>query len=107
MEFKNKEIWDKAVEVNKDDFYGKGIIDFANRWALLMEAEIAKGFKVADIAHETSNKADTDGITGFMYGMAVTLLSESWKYGDELAAWHNNKYNHKGDGIANPAVVII
>jgi len=47
------------------------------------------------------------GITGFMYGCAVNLLSQCWKHGEELRKWHNKEYGHEGDGVVNPAVFTI
>lgn len=80
-------------------------VEYAQRWADLMEQKIATGQKVADIAEETSNEADTEGITGFMYGYAVSLLSYFWEYGEELRLWHNKKYHHDGDGVVNPTIL--
>lgn len=47
------------------------------------------------------------GITGFMYGCAINLLSARWKYGEDLKIYHNSKYNYSGDGVVNPAVFSI
>lgn len=40
---------------------------------------------ITDNAEKLSNKADTEGITGFMYGCAVNILSHYWKYGEYLS----------------------
>ncbi len=101
-----KENWEKCVENNKDP-YGLGIIRYAIKWANFMEEEISNGKQVKDIADETSRKADTEGITGFMYGCAVKILSAVWKYGEELRKWHNKEYNYNGDGVVNPAILNI
>ena len=58
-------------------------------------------------AKELSFKADTEGVTGFMYGCAVGILSKCWEYGEELRKWHNKKYDYEGDGIVNPAILKI
>jgi hypothetical protein len=91
-------------EINSDG-YGLGIFKYAEKWADLMEKEIAEGKDVADIAGRTSDEADTEGITGFMYGAAVGILSLCWLYGEKLRVWHNKKYNHEGKGIVNPAIL--
>ncbi len=39
---------------------------------------------VRDNADELSRDADTEGITGFMYGFAVSILSQCWEYGKYL-----------------------
>lgn len=104
--------WDKAVKVN-DDPYGSAAIRYAQRWAEAMEAEIASGKDLAAIASATSHSADTDGITGFMYGCAVSMLSQAWEHGEELRRWHNldtqlqdegEKANESG-AVLNPALL--
>lgn len=95
------------VQINSKDFYSRGVVNYAERWATLMEKEIENGARVADIADKTSNIADTDGITGFMYGCAVSTLSHLWEYGDDLRKWHNGEYNYEGEGVVNPAVLCV
>lgn len=106
MHFKDKSYWDTCVEANQDA-YGSAIWKFAERWANLMEEKLVDpNLKVADIADKTMREVD-EGITGFMYGIAVSLLANSWEHGEELREWHNSEYSaeYKGDGIVNPAVV--
>lgn|SRR5574341_610138 len=114
MQFANETLW-REFEQNNQDFYGKGIVDFARHWAELMEARIAGGAKLEDIADTTSHEADTEGITGFMYGAAVATLSKTWLYGEALRRWHNlatqlrdegEKANQSG-GVLNPALLNI
>ena len=95
------------VEINSKDGYSYGVVKFMKRWADLMEKEIEKGAKVADIADKTERQADTEGITGFMYGCAVGALSQFWEYGEELRKWHNKEYNYEGDGVVNPAIITV
>jgi hypothetical protein len=112
LELANKAGWDEFV-ANNQDGYGKGVIDFAERWAKLMQVELAAGKKLSDIADTTSHEADNEGITGFMYGAAVSTLSQTWKHGEQLRRWHNKETqlgnegdiaNEKG-GVLNPAVL--
>jgi hypothetical protein len=112
MKFKDEAGWNKTV-ANNQDGYGKGVIDFAERWADLMEVELSKGCEVKDIASSTSHIADTDGITGYMYGAAVSILSQVWEHGEQLRRWHNldtqignegEKANDSG-GTLNPALL--
>lgn len=114
MELKDKAGWNKAVKANSDG-YEKGVIDYAERWANLMEKNIRAGKKLADIAKQTSHDADIDGITGFMYGAAVSTLAQVWKYGEELRRWSNldlqihdegERANESG-GVLNPALMTI
>ena len=97
------------------DPYGARIFSYAETWADLMEAEIAKGKKLEDVAKYSSQTADTDGITGYMYGAAVSVLAQAWIHGDQLRRWHNldtqigdegERANEQG-GTLNPALLNI
>jgi len=103
------------VASNSKDGYSKGVVDYGEKWAALMEESLAGGKALADIADNTSHLADTDGITGFMYGCAVQALSHFWIHGEELRRWHNlktqigtegEKANESG-GVLNPAIINI
>ena len=73
--------YNSYVELNSQDGYSKGVIDFAVRWANLMEKEKELTNELVD---KLSSQADTEGITGFMYDGARGSLYHFWKYGDEL-----------------------
>ncbi len=114
MEVKNKALWDECVKNNQDP-YGGAAIRFTERWADLMEAKMAEGKALEDIAKEASDEADTEGITGFMYGCAVSTLAAVWEHGEQLRRWHNldtqigdegEKANESG-GCLNPALLNI
>ena len=106
--------WDQFVAKNKDG-YGAGVVRYADNWARLMQARLANGESIADCADETSHLADGDGITGFMYGCAVSMLAKTWKHGEALRRWHNNKTQlgdegdreNETDGVLNPALLSI
>jgi hypothetical protein len=114
MQIKDQATWD-AGKANNTDPYGGRIYSYAEDWANLMETRMAKGDKLADIASETSHEADTDGITGFMYGAAVSVLSHVWEHGEELRRWHNldtqigteGEEANKNGGTLNPALLNI
>lgn len=97
------------------DGYGSGIFRFAERWADLMEARVADGAAVGEIANETSREADSEGITGYMYGAAVAVLAKCWENGEALRCWHNidchpkqgAEANKKPGVVLNPAVLVI
>ena len=94
------------------DAYGRACFTYAERWAEMLEGAIEESndnpFKViVDNAEQFSYKADTEGITGFMYGCAVNILSLCWEYGEFLRKWHNKEYNYDGDGVVNPAIMTI
>lgn len=91
------------------------MVTYAERWARLMQKEMADGKKLEEVADATSSEADLEGITGFMYGCAVSALASGWKYGDQLRRWHNlktqignegEKANESG-GTLNPALLCI
>lgn len=94
------------------DPYGRACFTYAERWAEMMknliEGSTDEPMKVIiDNAYRLSNEADVEGITGYMYGCAVSILSRAWKYGEELRKWHNKEYNYEGDGVVNPAIMTI
>lgn len=109
MKFKNEQMEKEWQEFrnNNQDPYGYGAVSFAERWAELMETELEKGKILTDIAKKTEDQADTEGITGFMYGAAVNALSHAWKHGEALKDWHNRKYSYDGDEVVNPAIMSI
>ena len=114
MQLKNPELWQQCLKNNPDP-YGAAINQYANSWALLMEREIENGATVASCAKETSKQTDVKGITGFMYGAAVSTLSAVWVHGEDLRRWHNKdcRIGDEGDranesgGVLNPAVLTV
>lgn len=114
MTLRDPEGWKKSCEVNNDG-YGGAVMTYAERWARLMEARMSKGERIADMAEECSHLADSEGITGFMYGCAVSILSKVWQHGEALRLWHNlktqigtegEKANESG-GVLNPAILSV
>lgn len=114
MTLRDPDGWRKACEANKDG-YGGAVMTYAERWACLMETRMAKGERIADMAKATSHEADTDGITGFMYGCAVSILAQVWEHGEALRLWHNldtqigdeGKRANDSGGVLNPALLSI
>ena len=94
------------------DPYGHRCFTYAEDWAEKLEKLIEESTDdaqkvIIDNAKQTSHEADTDGITGFMYGVAVSILSKCWEYGEYLRKCHNKEYDYEGDGVVNPAVITI
>lgn len=89
--------------------YGRACFTYAERWAELLEEKINKSDNIMNCIIENADKlgrkADTDGITGFMYGCAVSILSQCWEYGEYLRKWHNKEYDYDGAGVVNPAII--
>lgn len=107
-------IWNKGVEKNQDP-YGKAIYRFASEWATRMERAISEGGLIDDLAQDTCRESDDEGITGFMYGAAVSVLSQVWVHGESLRRWHNlaTQIGSEGEeangagGVLNPAIISI
>lgn len=103
------------VHINSGDAYSERIVSYGEDWANLMEEELAAGKSIGEVAKETSHRADTDGITGFMYGAAVSGLAHFWEHGELLRVWHNlsSQIGDEGDeanesgGTLNPALLVI
>ena len=109
---KGKEQEYKGWYEKNSDPYGRACFTYAERWAGMMEEKIDESKEEAmkviiDNAEKLSYEADKEGITGFMYGMAVSILSQCWKYGECLRKWHNKEYEYDGDGVVNPAVITV
>lgn len=114
MGLRDADAWKKSCEINSDG-YGGAVMTYAERWARLMEGRMNKGEKIAAIADECSHLADSEGITGFMYGCAVNILAQVWVHGEALRLWHNlktqlrdegEKANESG-GVLNPALLSV
>lgn len=114
MKVTNRKYWNNQRKINVDP-YSKAVVDYAERWANLMEEQINSGKKLEDIAKETSHQTDINGITGFQYGCAVEMLASCWEHGEQLRRWHNldvqmkdegEKANESG-GVLNPALMSI
>lgn len=106
MKLKDAKVYEDWKSNNTDP-YGAGIFRYAEKWAELMELVINDNLRVKDVAKTTSRNADTEGITGFMYGAAVHILSHCWEYGEELREWHNRDCNYHGEGLVNPAILTV
>lgn len=116
MTFKDDEArqgWEKGVANNQDP-YGNAVYRYASEWATRMEKVCMTDADVALHAQKTSHEADDEGITGFMYGCAVSILSQAWIHGEALRKWNNldlqignegEKANEKEGAVLNPALL--
>lgn len=100
------------VEINSKDPYSSACVRFMTRWAELMEKTIKTNGQpekvIALLMDKTAKEADTEGITGFMYGCAVQALNEFWEYGEILNHYHNKAYGvDDNSGTVNPAILTI
>ena len=102
---KDEVLWNRYVEINKNDKYSARCVSFAHDWAIGMQSHIPPGAEAKQItqlialnAEAEASKADYDGITGFMYSAAVTMLSQCWLYGEDLRRWHNKEVQIGDEG---------
>lgn len=111
MEYSDKLAWDEAIRINGAEESGRATITFAHRWANAMEAAMRAGEPLEACAKRTSVAANVDGISDYMYGLAVELLVQCWVHGEQLRLWHNldvqmqdegEEANRTG-GLLNPA----
>mgnify|MGYP007089157422 CR=1 FL=1 len=109
--------WEGGLAKNQDS-YGNGVYQFASEWATRMENALAADTTkvVSDVAKQQADAADDSGITGFMYGCAVGLLSDCWVHGEQLRRWSNKDVQMKDEGdkanetpgaVLNPALLTI
>jgi hypothetical protein len=109
--------WNEGKAKN-DDPYGGCVYKFAEAWADEMERRMKDGETIKAMAKLASHQVDSRpefGITGFMYGAAVQVLSRIWEHGEELRQWHNLDTQIKNEGevankkgtVLNPAVIQI
>lgn len=108
LELSDVDGWDKSREVNSDG-YGGAALDYAEGWAKLMQIEIVKGKTVAECYDYSQKGLGFLGITGFQFGCAVSILSQTWKHGEELRKVHNKKYgvSEEKKGTVNPAILSV
>lgn len=127
---------DFEKQVNTGDDYSNAVVEYGTRWAEMLEKAIldkwpdfnweddwriknyisnpvrfAELFQPNSLGHE----ADTEGVTGFMYGAAAWAIGEYWIFGKHFRLWFNIyeggieqgiKVTEKNDSI-NPAVLVI
>lgn len=112
LQFKDEEAsrnWEQWVKANSKDEYSLAVVTYARRFGKYMQHLMEKHNKtVVDIAKNASYVSNIDGITKFMYGCAVSILAQCWKYGEELRKWHNKEWGQEApDAVVNPALLAI
>jgi hypothetical protein len=82
-----RERWDEFAATHTGGNW-TATIEYALRWADLMEAEMNAGSTLESVAKATSFAAiQGEVILGSMYGDAVNLLVATWEYGEQLGRW--------------------
>lgn len=80
--------FDKQVENNYSGKFGKSIIDYADRWGRVMQAEMKRqglDHLTEEIVSSTEFRTDIYGMSGASASFARNLLLVAWKHGDEMA----------------------
>ena len=80
--------WQEFKKANSD-WYGDAVVTYSERWARLMQIEMANGKTLEQVASATSDEANLENISGAMYSAAVSTLARIWKQGEQLRLWHN------------------
>jgi len=107
MTIRDQEAYEEILRVQTSP-YSKAIIKVASQWARIMEYRISLGITLEDCAESSLSIADDEGLTGSMYGMSVSFLSQVWVHGEELRQWHNRTYGVESKtGVVNPAVIVM
>ena len=108
--------WENLKSISKASTYIRAIVEYMERWVNLMEKELALPANAGDgngnetikrIYLPSSHEADIDGITGFMFSLAVDMLAKHWIYGEALRVAHNAHFGYFGEGTVNSAVLSI
>ncbi len=98
MNFKNSNRWQQySAEASSLSSYTRGILEFAERWANLIEVAMAHGDALEDVALKLADQANEDGITANQFDAAVEILVECWTYGDKLLVWNNSRIQLHGE----------
>lgn len=91
MEPLDEDLWQSLKDANPQEMGQEEALAYAERWARLMQMEMANGKKLEDVADITSYEADFDNISGSMYQFALSALIGYWRYGHGLRRWGSIK----------------
>ncbi|MBQ9738712.1 MAG: hypothetical protein IJV75_04290 [Alphaproteobacteria bacterium] len=85
--------WDECCK-SAPDAYCKGVVEYMDRWARLMQYEMDKQGTglTKKIVFETEDLADNHGMSGYSASMARNRLYRYWYLGVELAEICKEKY---------------
>ena len=101
-----EQAYQRCIEINSNDTFGKAVLDFMTTWVDLIEMEISDTSDIETAAETALQKIDQSRITGFIRSLAVEALAEYWKYGSQLRDWYNKKNGYTGPGVYNRAYEI-
>ena len=104
-----KEEYADYVKKNHDP-YGKCIVDWGEKFGILLETERTDFKEMIDEAAK-----GLGGPTGFMYGCLISAIAHFHPRGEEVRRWSNldlqikdeGEKANKSGGVLNPALVTI
>lgn len=100
--------WENCKRLNSGESYSRAIIRYTILWVQYMEYLTKKyGMEMSEIWDRCSDLANVDGVTGFMYGAAASIISRVWQSGEEFRKCYNSKWNYSGAGTVNPAMLAV
>ncbi len=88
MKLKNKRLWKKYQETNKE------ISAIAEKWANKMEEQLPDSIR--DIAESSLTEILRDKTCIFSPDLVVGILNRVWEYGEQLKQWHNQQFLENG-----------
>jgi len=93
IELSDPEGWQSWVDGNQDELgMGQMIVAFTERWARLMQGEIAQGKQLDEIVYDTAEEAAPEGLDAAPFGFGLANLGEYWVHGRELKEWREATY---------------
>ena len=103
---KNQEAWDRYVESNKNDPYGKACVDVAREVMIVLDE--GKEFDCHTLICDADEKSSAGGITGFMAGCVAQMVTRCHSRGEEFQKKWNKDYGvEDSTGVVNPAILTI
>ena len=73
--------------------YHQDVLNFAERWSLLMEQQMAAGSRLNEVAARTARRAADKSMSGSQYACAVSALAYYWVHGEDFQRWHDSYSN--------------
>lgn len=86
MNITNQGKWAEYKQANESQ-YGKDVMRLAEGWADAVEAKMAEGATLEDIAEEARRSVGIPGMSGEQVEYTVAALADCWEHGLQLQTW--------------------